>query len=154
MGQKTASKPRWSIWISPGPSIGRIIGFWRLFWRLSDSNRCSANWLAWCTTTRMPCWRWTGSTRRLFWSSGQFGRIAPCLLFSMSSLGNPCSVGFEMRGKSGPAQYSFCWPSFSEGLRIRRWYHSTFVSLLGQNLWRRWLPGTKQVAYKVDLSWG
>ena len=44
----------------------------------------------------------------------------PCLLFSMSSFWSPCSLGIGMRGKIQSAQDSFCYPSYSEGLRVRR----------------------------------
>ena len=41
-----------------------IIGFWRLFWRLPDSNWSSADGLAWCTTTLRQWCRWTESVWR------------------------------------------------------------------------------------------
>ena len=50
-GLKDDTKPRWSIWISPRPSIGWTIGFWRWFWRPPDSNRSSANGPACYTIT-------------------------------------------------------------------------------------------------------
>ena len=101
-----APKPRWSIWISPRPSIALIIGswqlFWQLFWRLPDSNRSSENRLVWCTTTRWQWCRWTGSAVRLSQSSVRSGRVAPSLFF-MSSLWSPSSISLEMKRQVRPS---------------------------------------------------
>ena len=42
----------------------------------------------------------------LLQSRGRFGKAAPCLLFSMSSLWSPCSGGLEMRGLVRPCAES------------------------------------------------
>ena len=82
--------------------MGLIIGSWWLFWRPLYSNWSSANGLAWCTTTHRRWRRWTGSVRKRMRSSGQSGRIALCLFFSMSLLWSPCSGDFRDE-KASPA---------------------------------------------------
>ena len=71
-----ALKPRWSIWINPRFSIGLTIGAWRPFRRPPDSHQSSTSGLAWRTTTCKFAW---------------------CLLFSISSICTPISVGLETR---------------------------------------------------------
>ena len=117
-------KPRWSIWISPRPSVGWTIGFWRWFWRPPDSNKSSPNGSAYCTTT--PRWwcRWTGSIQRRSRSSGRSSRVAPRRLFSMSLLWGPCSVGLGM-GR----QIQLCAESFLLARSERRSLRTPMISL-------------------------
>ena len=59
-----------------------------------------------------------GRRSRVF-ASVRSGRAAHCLLFSMSSLWSPCSVGLGMRGQIRSCAVSFCWPSFGKGFCVR-----------------------------------
>ena len=127
------------------------IGFWRQFWRPPDSIRLSANGLVCCTTTRRWWGRWTKNVWRRSRSSGRSGRIAPCLLFSMSSLWSPCSVGLGMRRLIRP-----CVESPLPAVLGRRSLRTTIISLSlcptdrKYWLWRRRLRGTKK--YQVPRS--
>ena len=62
---------------SKRPSIGLTIGFWWLFWWLPDSNRSSADGLAWCIRTQRQGCRWTEGFRGRSRSSVLFDRAIP-----------------------------------------------------------------------------
>ena len=83
-----------------------FIGFWRLFWRLPDSNRSFADGLAWCNTTFRQWCRWTEGVWGRSRSSVRSGRASPCILFSMSSLWSLCPGGLGMRGQIRPCVVS------------------------------------------------
>ena len=57
-----------------------------MFWRLLDSNRSSADGLAWYTTNSRQWCRWTGSVRERLWSSGRSSRVAPSPLLYFLAL--------------------------------------------------------------------
>ena len=46
------------------------------------------------------------------------GRRSRVFAISTSLLWSPCSEGLAMKGKSGPAQCPFCWPSFSKDFPV------------------------------------
>ena len=93
--------------------IGLTIGFWRLFWRLLDSNRSSADGLAWCTPT-------SGAGERKAFGGIRDRAFGPAGLSPVSSSLCPhfwasTPWAYVWGDKSGPARYPFCWPSYGKG---------------------------------------
>ena len=59
--------------------------------------------------------RWTEGIQGCLRLSVRSGRAAPSLLFSMSSLWSPCSVGLRMRGQIRPSAVSLLLALFRQG---------------------------------------
>ena len=87
-------------------NLDHSIDFWRLFWRLPDSNRSSTDGLAWCITAPWQWCRWTEVVRGRLRSSDRSSSAASCPLFSMSSRWSPCSEGLGMWGQIRPCAVS------------------------------------------------